>query len=410
MALEIEKLGSQVKEMAAGAAILEAERRRLLAIAIDKLERFATDWDKIEKCLDLAIAQATIKKLRAARPLDEREPLNAAIPAPHPPERAILIASDGSQILPDHHAAYLFSLINVGTIVYHHGSPEPPGQFTWPILDYPGKERGAETGPNSGFSDSSAIVNLRRDQAEIQTLAKNVWQHRGVEKPLVAILDQRLLYWPVSGNADSGATGQYILQAWQEAMTEMRHCDCLLAGYISRSRKQSVLRTLTALDIKEPGFDMNRLVTRDDNSGLTDDHLFRQFLGPGQRSKIFVDVSQHNDEFRARDPLNEVCFFYLNPGQRGQHIARVDIPMWVAQDRAAVDDVHSLLVDQCAILGDYPYVLARADEIAVVGRQDQESLSMMIENLMQRQGLAGEMTAKQRSKELARAGRTRHEP
>jgi len=155
---------------------------------------------------------------------------------------------------------------------------------------------------------------------------------------------------------------------------------------------------------------MNRLVTRDDTSGLTDDHLFRQFLGPGQRSKIFVDVSQHNDEFRARDPLNEVCFFYLNPGQRGQHIARVDIPMWVAQDRAAVDDVHSLLVDQCAILGDYPYVLARADEIAVVGRQDQESLSMMIENLMQRQGLAGEMTAKQRSKELARAGRTRHEP
>lgn len=409
MALEIEKLGSQVKEMAEGAVSLEAERRRLLEIALDNLGRYATEWETIDSCLDLAVEQATIKKLRAARPLDKREPLNAAIPAPPPPQRATLVACDGSQILPDHHAAFLFSLINVGTIVFPHGSPEPPSQSTRPILNYPGRDQTAGTGGDAGFSDNSAIVSLRRDQAEIETLARTVWQHRGAENPLVALLDQRLLYWPVSGTAESGKTGQHILGAWQDAMTEMRHCDCLLAGYISRSRKQSVLATLAALDINEPDFDMNRLVSRDTTTGLTDDRLFRQLLGPGQRSMVFVDVSQHNDEFRVRDPLNEVCFFYLNPGRHGRQVARVDIPMWVAQDQTAVDTVHSLLVDQCAILDDYPYVLARADEIAVVGRKDQESLSLMIENLMQRQGIPGAMTAKQRSKELARAGPTRHE-
>jgi hypothetical protein len=67
------------------------------------------------------------------------------------------------------------------------------------------------------------------------------------------------------------------------------------------------------------------------------------------------------------------------------------------------------LHDQCQYLGYYPYALTRADEIAVVGRQDQQHLDVMIENAMQRRGLAGEATAKQQAKDIARAGKTRHE-
>jgi hypothetical protein len=55
-----------------------------------------------------------------------------------------------------------------------------------------------------------------------------------------------------------------------------------------------------------------------------------------------------------------------------------------------------------------PYALTRADEIAVVGRQDQQHLDVMIENAMQRRGLSGSATAKQRAKGIARAGKTRH--
>jgi hypothetical protein len=45
----------------------------------------------------------------------------------------------------------------------------------------------------------------------------------------------------------------------------------------------------------------------------------------------------------------------------------------------------------------------------VVGRLDQEHLDVMIENAMQRRGAAGTATAKQRTKSIARAGKTRHE-
>lgn len=120
-------------------------------------------------------------------------------------------------------------------------------------------------------------------------------------------------------------------------------------------------------------------------------------------------MSEPNQSFAEQDPANEVCFFYLNPGQVGKNIARVDVPRWVAEDEEAVTAVHSLIVDQCRILGDYPYVIARADEMAVVGRQDAAELNFMIDIVMERHGISEAITSKQGSKELARGSRTRHE-
>ncbi len=53
-------------------------------------------------------------------------------------------------------------------------------------------------------------------------------------------------------------------------------------------------------------------------------------------------------------------------------------------------------------------MLAHADELAVIGYQDRENLDIMIENAMARHAVHGAVTAKQSSKDAARAGRTRH--
>jgi hypothetical protein len=372
----------------------------LLDQALAKLHEHAEAWQKINHCITQAIKLAGMKELRAAKPLDDDEPLDAAVDPPPPPGQATIVAVDGSQIMPDLHGAFLYSLINIGVLVYYHGSPDAPYQFTVPALDYPGKDEG-ET-----FEDRATIVSLRRDRAEIQTLARAVWEQRGLARPLLAILDQRLLYWPAVGANDS--EGGRVLAAWQTEIDTIRAAGAHLAGYIARSRKQSLLTLLDALDIDEPGFDLTRLTKRDQTLGLSDGALFARLLGPGQRSKVFVDVSQHNDEFKEKEALNEICFFYFNPGPAGRQSARVDLPMSVARDAQAVGDIHALLHDQCQFLGYYPYALTRADEIAVVGRQDQQHLDVMIENAMQRRGLSGTATAKQRAKGIARAGKTRH--
>jgi hypothetical protein len=400
MTLEFEKIAADVEAMALTTMERRAEGHQILDEALEKLQKHATDWEGISRCLELALARVEVKRYRAAAPLEEEEPLDVAVSPSSLPVKATIVAADGSQVLPNRHASFLYSLINIGVIVYFHGSDQVPEQFTLPALDYPGKS------PRR-FIESGTIVGIRRDRAEIETLARVAWDFRGEERPLLIILDQRLLYSPIIGI--SGGEGEEISQAWQDAMTAIRQTGGLLTGYIANPLKNSILTMLNTLDIEEPGFDLRRLTQSDATLGLTDARLFRLILGPGQRSKVFVDVSRQNDDFVANDPENQVCFFYLNPGRSGRQIARVDIPISLAREPAAVDAVHALIYDQCRILGDYPYALTRADEIAVVGRRDQENLDVMISNSMQRLGIGGLETAKQSTKSIARAGKTRHE-
>jgi hypothetical protein len=157
---------------------------------------------------------------------------------------------------------------------------------------------------------------------------------------------------------------------------------------------------------------------RQPGDDLTDASLYAAILGPGERSPVFADVSRANEDFAAEDPLIAACFFYFNPGSPrvggdGEHVeprtlARVDIPLWVAQDLEAVALVHALVHDQCRLTGYYPYILTRAHELAVVGKQDADSLNDLIDLYMQEAGVTGSITAKQSDKELVGGHRTRH--
>ncbi len=404
MTLEFEKLTTAVSDMARHASQRKQEQQEQLEAAMTKLRLHATAWEHIDACLDRAVQEADEKFYRAARPLFHHYPLDQPIPAPPCPEKAVLIAADGSQIVPDRHAAYTYYLINVGGIVYHHGYGISPTTFTEPVLNYPRSDETAEDDP---FEVSASLVSIRRDRAEIEMLAKKAWEYRSVTCPLLAIVDQRLLYWPTGG---SGGEGQRVVEGWQAAMTKVRDSGGWLAGYIDRSGKRSVLTMLYTLQINEPGFDLKTIHKIEPYADLTDTALFGRVLQqPGERTAVFFDISQHNRAFKERDALNEICFFYLRTGYETDQIARVDIPLWVAIDETAVSAVHALIYDQCQIIGRYPYIITRADEIAVVTHREQEELDFRIGLKMSAYGLDGHITAKQLSKDLARSGKTRFE-
>ncbi len=403
MTLEFEKLTHDLEKMAAGSVRRQMRLNKMVAEYHQTLNHYATDWDMIETALVAAKKRSDPKFYRSARPFSENEGLNTAVSPPPPPETATIIATDGSQIMPDRHAAYLYYLINVGGIIYHHGSSAQPDVFSEPEIFYPDETDAAL----DNFNSSSGAVSIERDLAEIETLAKKTVANRHESPPLISIVDQRLLYWPIGG---AGVADNAAVTEWGNHMTAMRHAGTLLAGYIDRPGTSAIvtlLRTLTAID--EPDFDWKSLGMRKATQGLTDTDIFKTLLSPGQRSAVFTYVSPPNDSFAEQDPANEVCFFYLNPGSSGSQIARVDIPRWVAENPDDVAIVHALIISQCRIIGDYPYVLARADEMAVVGRQDASELNFMLDVIMQRHGISADITAKQGSKELARGSRTRHE-
>ena len=429
MTLEYERLGPELQQMAIAAARLRAAQAERASQLREVLARRASDWEAIEAGLARAQAAhgADPKYFRAARPLGRDEPLDRPIPAPSPPPRATLIATDGSQILPDRHASFLYYLINIGAIIYYHGEPTTPNVVSLPSIFYPTIEDDL-TDDAPGFDKSE--VTIARDRREIETLAALALSEQGSASRTLAILDQRLLYWPFVGEREKTEDAVF---AWTAAMTQIYETGALLAGYIDRPGKASVVTLLQTL-LDDPTVNLRELGRRPGPGELTDADLYATLLGPGQRSPVFVDVSRANDRFAEEHPLIEVCFFYLNPGARSQGpgpseepsslapgsyplapnlaraIARVDIPRWVAEDPAAVAFVHGLIYDQCKLMGDYPYVLARADELAVVGRHDEMNLNMMIDGLMQRLGVPDSLSAaKAGSKDIARAGRTRHE-
>ena len=86
-------------------------------------------------------------------------------------------------------------------------------------------------------------------------------------------------------------------------------------------------------------------------------------------------------------------------------LARVEFPAWVARDTAKVNALHAILVQQCQVvpLKQYPYLLTRADETAVVSRDEKEQVDRMIAQEMVQRGLGIiEKSQKQQSKEIAR--------
>lgn len=397
MTLELAKLTDELAQMAQTTARQQLLRHERLDEALQTMRAHRTSWKSVAHALALAEQKADRKIYRSARPFDEEEPLDAAISPPAPPPRATLIASDGSQIMPDRHAAYLYYLINIGGIVYQHGSSQTPHTFSLPRIVYPQDDATLDD-----FNASSGAVSIERDLGEIAALAEQTQQHSRDSDLLLAVLDQRLLYWPIgsAGVADNAAVTEWVSQ-----MTTIRQAGALLCGYIDRPGTNAVLTLLKSLTaVADPTFAWHTLGSHAATRSLTDRDLFGAWLQPGQRSKLFVNISPPNETFARQDPANEVCFFYLHAGQG---IARVDIPRWVAADENAVTAVHALLVDQCRILGDYPYILARADEVAVVGHRDHEELDLMIELLMQKQGVSSGLTAKQGSKNLARGGKRR---
>lgn len=404
MALELEKLTHSIQEMAQQAIEQNQHHHELLDLLEHYLHTYADDWDKLAASLEIAQTEVDRKVLRSARPGNTHTPLTLAQPAPPPPDQAILTSVDGSQIIPSRHEPFAYYVINIGAITYFHGQSTAPQTSTHPRLIFPQTSQSDES-----YIDDSTIISMRRDLAEITTLANIATNWQDTPHPNLAILDQRLIYWPAGGARTKES--QTILNKWQAKMNRFYQANCLLAGYIDAPLKRSVLTMLASLIGLQDPAEMKTLFDRINAAiGLTDADLFHRLLKePGQRSKVFADVSDHNDTFAKKyNGVNEVYFFYFNPG-RG-NIARIDIPQWVAHNPNHINTLHALLYAQCQIIHNYPYLITRADEIAVVSFQDKEYLETMIANAMQKHNPHGTFlaTAKQNSKAFARSSKTRH--
>ena len=326
--------------------------------------------------------------LRCAVPLDE--PLDAVIPMPELPGTFTVMAADGSQINPSRHARVAFCVINVGIVTLVRGSGQAPKiQTHSQLLDFD-----ALYTPG-GRMISEGLVALKRDLREREALAELA---QGLKKPAISMTDGPLELYR---EPQESAAFEKTLDRYLEVLEELHDQGLITLGYVDKPGSDLIARLLELVQLEGKEGNASPSPGRR-YAGVQDAQwLEARLQNPGDRSALFGIHSETARAFKADLALH---FFYLNVGAPGKpHLARVEVPGWVARDRDLVGMLQAVLTEQAAILGTrpYPYVLHRAHEVAVVSLPEHQHVEEMIVAEFQRRGIPiEEGSYKQYAKDL----------
>jgi hypothetical protein len=378
---KIQQIGSGAAQRQKALQERQVEARKLLKVNASALEMLRA---RVES------AKGVDANLRCAVPLNEA--LDSSIPAPALPDRVTLIAADGSQINPSRHEQVQFGLVNAGGIVMRLNSGESTVLHTDSRLMYDDELF------REGVPLSEGMVALERDLQERSLLAELA---KGQESPVVTFTDGPIELWGARDGQEARAYAE-SLEKYKGVLSRLQSLGVVTAGYVDKPASDLVVRLLE-LSRATPK-DMENLRDFRPLQGVPDRFLFGDkkdlLLKPGHRSAVFSIQSSSAKNYHGVLSLH---FFYLNAGrdESHAHIARVEIPRWVAEDASMLGLLHAVLVDQCRVMGakPYPYLLHRAHETAVVSNEEKFQVEQMLMQELRRQGVdvedkSGKQTAK----------------
>ena len=401
MALELNKLTGQVtamgQAMAARADVLSGRAARAREVLADQPE----------------VSEELKHKIKAARQIDEWRrgciPLGDRLdesrrPALQP-RTFTLIATDGSQIYPDRHGIAAYYLLNTSSIVLRAGTGEAPTVNSVPEIFY----EDTDLYDGEGRMRSAEFISAQRNRREIAALADLAEAERAalggdLAVPIVCLVDGPLLPW-LRPDPDHPEAINQELDFFAEQMARLRAAGALPVGYVDRPGSAYVLRVLELIGLPIEKITRESL-RQGDFIQLTDRQLFND-LAPNERTGLFEPNSDANDRYRVRSG-DSIAFAYANfarqPGRTNAAVARIEVPGWIASDPARLDLAQAAIYANCEPTS-YPYVLARAHELAVVGGAEKEALEQMLFQTMLRNGMMPEVSFKAANKLLTGGGR-----
>jgi hypothetical protein len=381
MPVDFQKVREEVIKIGERAPEREKQLQSLREKAAGLLEDHADNLEALRKKVERA-AELN-KNLRCAVPFQEN--LAGSFPLPDLPAEITVIAADGSQIYPDPHGQINYCLVNVGAIYVRYGVVSTPEPDIDTQLFYD------ETMFTEDGFITEGVLAVIRDQRERQVLAQLAGRFKGA---VVTLADGPIELW----EREHSATFARIFRQYLESLQRLHKRNAATAGYVDSPRSDLVVRLLEVAILEDSR--LEQAGVERPLRGVSDVHLYKKNLPPGERSAIFAIQSRSAAKYPAELALH---FFYLNVGREGKPwLVRVEIPAWVAEDKALLDGLHATLIDQCRILGNqpYPYVLHRAHETALVTRQEEQQVKNMIALELRKQNVEpGEKSPKQTHKD-----------
>ncbi len=371
--LEIKK---QLPAFCQRAQIRQQELGTLKQVAMERLTSAAGDPSSAVDKIHTEAARNPM--LRCAIPAVDA--INSKFGSENTDFIGTILAADGSQVIPSRHNRVQFGALNIAAVILQAGSGAAPKIHTTSTLLAP------EDLSEGDGTASEAYIALLRDLKERELSAELAQKY---SKPVVSLSDGGLELFrePRTSKQYDQVLGQYI-----EVLKDLSTSGVIYAGYVDKPGSNLVVNMLDVLAQGGEG---------KTSAGLIDRMLFTDILTqPGDRSAIFGIQSQQAARFSGSQAIH---FFYLNVGSlQQQKIARVEIPGWVAGQPELVDLLQSAILQQCRVSGrDYPYLLHRAHEEAVIRYDDAARLEEMILASMLDQHIpAGDKSGKQYMKDL----------
>ncbi len=396
MSLDLASLVGQIVDLAASLKTRERERAVRLDFALNILKSSSAAFDRLRHKVDASKTTWLVAGLK------EKMDLRQA--APSCPDDFIILASDGSHIDVDRHQSARCFLINIGVAQLQYGRNPDARLLSFPTLYFKDDEV-VIVSPDDGqrIPIKEQLLGVKRSVEECRILAERAIELKA-DLPLVALLDGSLIFWGLIGQTyDEFVIRELLVEGFLKHLNTMKELSLdrqlAVASYISFPQSTDVVNVLRLAVCPYETVDCDRNCRGkfegrecDVVGGLLDRDLFARLLAPGERSAIFSSRSSVVMKYYG---AQEVDFFYI---RLDGEVARVEIPLWVAEDEKLVELVHTTISDQCRLGLGYPVALSEAHEQAVVTGADREQFWGLVEQVLADDRMILESSAKRQSK------------
>jgi hypothetical protein len=397
MSLDLAKVVSQIVDLAASLKTREMGKQAKLDFALKTLRSSAAEFERLRQKVETSKTTWLVAGLN--------EGIDLCQPVPPCPEDFIILASDGSHIDVDHHQSAHCFLINIGIAQLQYGRSPDAQLFSFPSLYFKDDEVVIVSPDGRQTPIEGQLLGVKRSVEECRWLVERADEMK-INLPLTALLDGSLILWGLAGQVyQDFVISELLVNGFLKYFDKLRELSrgkqLAVASYISFPRGTDVVNLLRLAICPHEVVDCDRYCPGkfegrecDAVGGLLDRDLFSRLLAPGERSAIFSSRSSVVVKYYGG---HEVNFFYI---RLDGEVARVEIPLWVAENKKLVELVHSTILDQCQRGLGYPVALSEAHEQAVVTGADREQFWGLVEQVLAEDRIYLESSAKRQSKRV----------
>lgn len=343
---------------------------------------------------------------------DDGGDLSLQIPFGREPSDYALIASDGSQILPDRHKPMLFAFVQAACacVVYGCEGNDAAKKLSFDLQQQKSSRiiNEDDLAMHSESVNLNSLVSNQRDLLEIELLAEVSEKFAALGVKCVMLVDGSIVPFALL-NERALAANKKLFTTLVDYLDRIRDTGAVLVGVIDRPNSNGLAQTCALAEANT----INEATLRDldkRHAGIYDRHILESVLSPQRRTAMFdpnwlVNDDEHLGRFGH---AMRACYanFSEQPSvddrssfvHRSSSIMRIEMPLWrsMSEDVGAV----SAVIQRHVRIGNgYPFILKAAHEEAVVGKDDQAEIENAIHQELMRRGIFVRESSKQEAKD-----------